>query len=372
MTSFLLGIFIITYAEGFVKRKMASFEKRGEKWSVRFRIMAPGGEVNKRLSGFRTKAEANKAMIDYLAEHPSEDKEFDGINTFADLCALWLENLRSRSKESTYLDAKSRTEQRILPFFAKKKLKDITPATILEWQRTLEGYKFSTRKTLRTVLASIFKFGERYYDIPNVMNKVEPLRNLEGKKEMLFWTYEEFSAFIECVDEKYKPFFNFLYVTGCRKGEALALAPSDIDFKARRASITKSLTNKTSKRGYAITTTKNEASVRSVDLPEWLLRDIAVTDPRGSFLFGGDDPFSTTQIDRVFAAACTRAGVKKIRIHDLRHSCASFLISQGISIVAVSKRLGHSDTQQTLNTYSHMMPKDEERIVALYEHIGGK
>lgn len=348
---------------------MASFEKRAGGWSVRFRILSPAGEVNKRLSGFKTKKDANTAMIAYLAEHPSEDKCFDEIETFTDLCVLWLENVRSRSKESTYLDAKSRTENKILPFFASMKLKDIKPSTVLEWQRTLDGYSFSYKKSLRTALASIFKFGERYYDIPNVMSKVEPLRNVEGKKEMLFWTKEEFSTFIECVEDKYKTFFYFLYVSGCRKGEALALSPSDIDFESRRATISKSITNKTSKGAYQVTSTKNEASVRSIQLPEWLIVRIKDENPKGTFLFGGDKPFSTTHIDRVFTAACERSGVKKIRIHDIRHSCASFLISQGVSIVAVSKRLGHRDTQQTLNTYSHMMPKDEERILSLYENF---
>lgn len=87
----------------------------------------------------------------------------------------------------------------------------------------------------------MFKFGDRYYELKNPMLKVEPLRNLEGKKEMLFWTPEEFRLFAASVSPKYKTFFNFLYVTGCRKGEALALSTSDIDYDSRTATINKSL-----------------------------------------------------------------------------------------------------------------------------------
>lgn len=348
---------------------MASYEKRDTGWTVRFRIQTPSGERQKRLSGYKTKTEATRAMIEYLDQHKSEDKDFDGIETFGDLCALWLENVRARSKESTYLDAYSRTHQKILPFFQSKKLKDITPATILEWQNTLEGYKFSYKKSLRTALASVFKFGERYYELKNPMLKVEPLRNLEGKKEMLFWTPEEFRLFAASVSPKYKTFFNFLYVTGCRKGEALALSTSDIDYDSRTATINKSLTNKTKKGAYAVTTPKNSASVRTVKLPQWLVEDIKNEAPAKGYLFGGETPLSTSNIDRAFAEAIAKAGIKKIRVHDLRHSCASMLISQGVSIVAVSRRLGHSDIEQTLNTYSHMLPKDEERIISIFDSL---
>jgi integrase len=201
------------------------------------------------------------------------------------------------------------------------------------------------------------------------MSKVEPLRNLEGKKEMLFWTPEEFKAFIAAVSPKFKTFFNFLYVTGCRKGEALALTVSDIDFGACRATIYKSVTNKTTKGAYTVTTPKNNASVRSVELPEWLVAAIKEEAPKKGYLFGGERPYSTTHLDRVFAEGIAKSGVKRIRIHDLRHSCASLLISQGVPIVAVSRRLGHSDIEQTLNTYSHMLPKDEKRIVSVFSAL---
>lgn len=60
---------------------------------------------------------------------------------------------------------------------------------------------------------------------------------------------------------------------------------------------------------------------------------------------------------------------KPIRIHDLRHSHASLLISQGVSIVAVSKRLGHADVKETLNTYAHLLPKDTELIDNILDNI---
>lgn len=60
---------------------------------------------------------------------------------------------------------------------------------------------------------------------------------------------------------------------------------------------------------------------------------------------------------------CKLANVKKIRIHDFRHSHASLLLSKGVPITVISQRLGHSDINMTLNTYSHMMPNDEDKAV---------
>ena len=91
--------------------------------------------------------------------------------------------------------------------------------------------------------------------------------------------------------------------------------------------------------------------------------------PSPTFVFGGERPLAQRTTDRYFSDTCEKAGVKKIRIHDLRHSCASLLISRGVSIVAVSRQLGHSNIEQTLNTYSHLMPDDKSKIIAELETV---
>ena len=94
------------------------------------------------------------------------------------------------------------------------------------------------------------------------------------------------------------------------------------------------------------------------------------TDPEAVFLFGTSRPLPERTTDRFFENACENANVKKIRIHDLRHSCASLLLSKGVSIVAVSRQLGHANVTQTLNTYAHLMPDDQSKTVAELEEIG--
>ena len=81
------------------------------------------------------------------------------------------------------------------------------------------------------------------------------------------------------------------------------------------------------------------------------------------FVFGGETPLSDQTIRRKMNNMSKIAGVKQIRVHDLRHSHASLLINNGHNIIIVAKRLGHSDIKQTLNTYSHLMPNIQSEIV---------
>lgn len=81
------------------------------------------------------------------------------------------------------------------------------------------------------------------------------------------------------------------------------------------------------------------------------------------FVFGGEEPLSDQTIRRRLNEYADKAGVKRIRVHDIRHSHASLLINKGQNILIVSQRLGHSDVTQTLNTYSHLMPNVQRQII---------
>ena len=136
-------------------------------------------------------------------------------------------------------------------------MKEITPLKVLEWQQGLEHFSYKYQMSIRSKLVSIFKFAERYYDIKNVMYRVEPPRNTQHKKEIQYWTLEEFKAFISvCDDERFRLVFEFLYITGCRKGETLALTWEDIDFKNRVVKIEKTLTRWTASTRLAAPKTK--------------------------------------------------------------------------------------------------------------------
>lgn len=92
------------------------------------------------------------------------------------------------------------------------------------------------------------------------------------------------------------------------------------------------------------------------------------------FILGRNKPLPQTSIDRIKNQAIKISGVKKIKIHDFRHSHASYLIANGMNIVAVSKRLGHSDVNMTLKVYTHLFKKNDDEITEFLDKswIGGK
>ena len=201
------------------------------------------------------------------------------------------------------------------------------------------------------------------------------------ERENSVWGFEEFLRFVNCInDEKYKMLFIVLFNTGMRLGEALALCWND--FRDKKLSITKTCTKQTELYAYEIKIPKSPASIRDVSINDsvntMLLEykdhcmKAAENFSEKDFIFGGKSPLSRTSIDRVKDKAILKSGVKKIRIHDIRHSHATLLINNGLNIVAVSRRLGHSDVNMTLKVYTHLLNKSVNEITDFLEESSHK
>ncbi len=347
-------------------------------WSVRFRYVESNGkEVQKRLSGFSTKKEAQAAELEFKVQHKTNYKKLDQLS-FVELFNDYEKFIKTRTKASTHYDFKSKTEGHILPYFKDYNVIDITPKIILEWQNTLEKFSYNYKCHLRTCLSGMLRYAEKYYDIPNQLRKVDNFRNLEQEQEMSIWTPEEFEKAMSFVkDKEYKVFYTALYLTGARKGEMLATSWNDWDFDKKILNINKSVSKKVTGAQWIVTTPKNKSSNRKIRIPDYLIeimKDLYVNklneNKIGQFVFGNEKPLPETCICRYLTKAANDADIKVIRIHDLRHSHASYLLSKGISVVAVAKRLGHSNIEQTLNTYAHLLPEDNESLINRLENLG--
>ena len=192
--------------------------------------------------------------------------------------------------------------------------------------------------------------------------------------QMQIWTEEEFKQFISVVDDlAYKAVFSFLYLTGCRKGEALALSWSDVNFGTGIVHIEKQCDFHIKGTSYKIfDIPKNMYSIRDILLPKSLiavLKELKLTRKAkpNNFVFDGEAPIPAETLRRKFHYYSKIAGVKEIRLHDLRHSHASYLISQKQDIVTIAHRLGHKDIVQTLNTYAHFMPNKQKELLSVLE-----
>ena len=372
----------------YIQRK----NKTGTVYDVRFRIIDESGqEVNKRLCGFPTKKSAERAYIDFMKTYvpPAFTLKKGVAYIYDDLYAQYRAKQKAELAPSSFYDLNWITDKFITPCFTGKSLADLTKADYMTWQTNLWGLinektgtplsqKYLTK--VRSTLGAFLNWVEEVYDLPNKLNQLKKPRRKELKKEMQFWELSEFQQFESaCDDCMWKTFFMLLFYSGARVGEILALGESDLIPKGDgyTLNISKGLTRKSNEDvSYIITAPKTSSSVRKVTLPDIMCRQIKTyldykreRNQSPTFLFGGDKPLRQRTYQRAFAKYTELAGIKHIRIHDLRHSHASMLIHLGVPITVISKRLGHSSVKMTLERYSHCYSGGEDEAIAALNYV---
>ena len=180
---------------------------------------------------------------------------------------------------------------------------------------------------------------------------------------MLFWTKEEYLKFADVMMDKPVSYYAFemLYWCGIRMGELLALTPADFDFDKRTVSISKTFQHTGGKD--VITPPKTEKSNRTITMPRFLADEMQEY-LKMQYDIGIDDrmfPVTKSYLYREMQRGCQETGVKRIRIHDLRHSHISLLIDQGFSAVAIADRVGHESIDITYN-YAHLFPSKQAEM----------
>ena len=363
---------------------MASYERSASSklWSVRFReTLEDGTTTQRRLSGFKTKKEAQEAYEKWLAQSEAAKNVDHKDMLFDAVYEKYLERQKMRTKGSAFVDIESKTRSLILPTFSGKRMSEITPTFVLEWENLMVQTKaYNTVHWIVSYLSSIMTFAYRYFDIPNVMDKVDRPRRMEQKKPKAFWTPDQLKSVLPCLEDRpeMRMLVLFLFTTGCRKGEAFALSWQDIDFRARTVRIDKSMTFKThdGDKAFSITSPKTAISDRVIPIPQFLCDELMhyfdwqMDNVEGNtFVFGGGKNMSQASVDRWFRAASVQAGVPIIHIHDLRHSFVNNMIRNGINIVAISHHLGHKNVETTYNEYCDWMPEDDYLIRAVQEGL---
>lgn len=215
----------------------------------------------------------------------------------------------------------------------------------------------------------------------NIASKVGNFKNINHEKPRSdFWTYKEFLKFIRKVNEFiYKMLYKFLFFSGCREGEVLALRFIDIKNNYKYMRIEHTITKECINGKRMLTSPKTEDSIRDIRLSRTLKRIIKKLRKRyikkygyfdeNWFVFGAMKPLAPSTIGRKKNEYCKIAKVKQIRIHDFRHSLATFLYSRGIPVTVIAHLLGHKDYVTTLTVYIHEVPQDQRRVAHLLDFI---
>lgn len=343
-------------------------DSKTETWMSQIRVKDWTGKViHKKKRGFKTKKEALQWERDFMNQATANI----GM-TFHDFVELYLADMENRLKPSTIQSKKFLIDMKIMPFFGRMALGEIKPTDIRRWQNQLTSYRDDKGqayaptylKEIQNQLTAVFNYAVKYYGLKeNPCHKAGSM----GKKnadEMQFWTRDEFGRFIEALADKPAAYAAYmtLYYTGMREGELLALTPVDIDLEKATVSINKSYQRLNGED--VVTTPKTPKSTRVVTLPNVLISCLKAYMQQCYGLQPDDRLFPYTKyfLTHEMERGCRKSGVKRIRVHDTRHSHASLLVEMGFSPLLIAERLGHERVQTTMETYSHLYPNKQVEV----------
>lgn len=257
------------------------------------------------------------------------------------------------------------------------------------WRKYLDSQKQLATRTKHDIykfLKCILNFGAKYFNI-NITpyyHKMEGFKDPTGiQKEMDYYTYEEFMVFIDQEkDLKWKTLFEVLYYCGLRRGELRGLTWDNINLIRKTLTVNKQVVSVGLKGcKEMLSSPKTQKSNRTIPLPDVLVEDLkSYKETCKSFarfnekfyVFGDVKPILPDKIRHEKSRVAHNAGLREIRLHDFRHSCASLLINNGANVNAVAHYLGHTKIEETLNTYTHLYESTLTTVTNLINQLPNK
>jgi integrase len=343
------------------------------------------GKRRSRAGTFATAKEADKTLTKWLSEADEGTVVLPSKITLRELCQRWLDDeMASRIRATTLAGYRISIEKHIIPRLGNVPAQRLGAADILKWRTEL--LRDTSPRTTQLALQRLRQILDWAVSVDllatNPAAKVKPPK--WSPAERTVWTAAEARSFLAAAeDDTLGMLWRLALSTGLRRGELLALRWQDVDLDAGRLTVKQSLVMCGGKA--VIQPPKSKAAVRSVKLPgETIAALVAHKDRQGwarkragvrwtetglVFTTGIGTALSPRNVGRSFEAMIVRAGVPRMRLHDLRHVSASLDLASGTSVKAVAARLGHSDPSITLRTYAHVLPQEEtaaaERLGAL-------
>jgi integrase len=335
-------------------------------------------QVTKR--GFRTAAEAARARKELLGGDSRVPRPPAVGMTVNELLDLYLDGLDADGRLSvkTRFDYRKNAESYVRPLLGSRRVRDITPETILEWQRRLAkggGVKNgkplapNTIRLARAPLAGAFKLA-----VSTGLLTVNPLastpRPARKRSVPRNWSPEEARAFLGFMEtDRTFPIWAFLLSAGLRIGELVALRWPNVDLDARVVRVVEF----SSTIGYEVVDSagKSRDAIRTIDLDDHLVailwdqrkrqaeERLAASDHVETdhvFTRVGGGPYHPQTLSRHLADLSVLAGLPRLTAHGLRHTSATLMLASGVPPKVAAERLGHADATLFTNLYSHVTP----------------
>lgn len=217
-------------------------------------------------------------------------------------------------------------------------------------------------------------------------NPAKGTRLSKGRKpQMTFLTPQEYRTVLAFIPDHYRPLVELLVTTGMRWGEATALTWNDIDESVSPALVRIDKAWKKGESANVLGAPKSDKGNRTIALPDNTLAALPRHDDRSALIFATENGtalwpqhfrsrvWHPAVIKANSAADCARLGLAPIskspRVHDLRHTHASWLINAGVPLPVIQQRLGHENITTTVGTYGHIMPDAQVQVVAAVNRL---
>lgn len=333
-----------------------------------------GKRIQKFKNGFRTQKEAQEWRLKMLADFGKGALTSNSSMSFGKfLNDYFIPDYQSNVRQRTFDMAQSKFKR--LSYFENMRLSDILAPHVKQWQNAMfiEGLSNNYIRSVHQILQQVFDLAVRLGMLPtNIAKQVGNVK--KDKPKVDFWTVEEFQKFISTFDKSniydllYFTTFWFFFMTGVRTSELQAIEWSKLDFENGTVLVDCSMYYKNQKEWY-ITDTKSISGTRLIYLDDDTLEHLKYWKQAQSqigkcrFVFSiADSPLVKSTLKRTLHMHSEFANIKSIRIHDLRHSHASFMLSLGMNDLEMQNRLGHADIKTTLGTYSHLRPNAMKEV----------
>lgn len=364
---------------------MSYLRKRGKKWYYTIELDTGGKRQRIERVGGRTKAEAEKARAQALAQYTQTGRIDRAAKiTYGELADEWENDILKTLRPMTQRNYRCILRKHILPTFGQKLLSSIRPRDI-QALLNQEAPTFSTTtiNTLHTVLVSTFDFAvfcEYMSDTPMRGVKVPEAKPVQERKA---FTKDELQQLISHLRAKRPELLLpvlIAYHTGARCGEVLALTWADLNLEARTLSINKTRLQD----GTMQATTKTKTGTRTITIGAALIKILKTAHAKqaedkmryGKYYRDSDricrreDGTELLQVHiKAINNYCRKTFGHGLCFHSLRHTHATMLLEAGEDLELVSKRLGHANISTTARVYSHVLAKRQQTEREILDQI---
>ncbi|MBU1672163.1 MAG: site-specific integrase [Actinobacteria bacterium] len=352
----------------YVVRREASKRGKGPRW---YAVYTVNGRKRWELAGSSRKAAESLMRLreqEVAAGTFKEKQHRNGGVTFQEYSETFLKGVSDRCKESTVDDYRVCLDH-LLPILGKKKLSEITRADCKSAIETAsvrkegkaKGQRYSASMVNKMIMVLKLMLKEACEDEHIETNPAQYIKRVRGEhQEMDFLRPDEVSKLLQACETDFYPIVAVAVMTGMREGEEVALRRGDVDLDNGVIYIRRNFSPK-----FGITSTKTHRSTRAVEMSQALATIVrghleSTEGEPDDLLFPGKDGgciLPQNMIRDTFEPTLKRAGLRKVRWHDLRHTFAALMLSSGENVMFVSRQLGHSSVKTTLDIYGHVLPE---------------